>query len=556
MEHLKNYQLWLNEKSLDKDLKEELKNLTEKEILESFYKDIEFGTAGARGIMGPGTNRMNFYTVKKMSLGFAKYIKLSAKTSNYSVAISYDNRNNSKEFAYTAAKVLASEGIKTYITKNLRPTPFLSYMVRHFACDGGIMITASHNPKEYNGFKVYDSHGGQLVPSDADKLVKEINKIKNYFHIQEYDNEKYIKEVNYDLDYAYLALVKEIQLTKLKEKPLKFVYSPLHGTGGKLIEELLKELNYNIIPVKKEMIPDGNFSFVKSSNPEELSAYTNSLTLAKKENADLILITDPDADRLGIMVKHKGEFISLNGNQTAALELYYILNRKKELNILDYDGIVYSSNVTTPLIIDIASSFNVTVKEVLTGFKFIGEAVRNTNRSYIFGSEESYGSLIKPFVRDKDAIQAVLLLVEMATYYDSLNMSLYDVLLKIYNEFGTYAEKTISLTYEGIEGQNQIKKIMKTFRENHLTVINEELKTAEDYLNSTIYEAGKTKELDFESADVLRFIYKSNNRVILRPSGTEPKLKIYLYVKEETLIKANERLMIIEEDVLKKIKDV
>lgn len=556
MEHLKTYNLWLNEKSLDQDLKEQLKKLSEKEILESFYKDIEFGTAGARGIMGPGTNRMNIYTVKKMSLGFAKYIKLTAQTSNYSVAISYDNRNNSQEFAYTAARVLASEGIRTYITKNLRPTPFLSYMVRHFSCDGGIMITASHNPKEYNGLKVYDSHGGQLVPSDAVKLIKEVDKIKNYFHIQEYDNKKYIKEVDYDLDYAYLKLVKEIQLTNLKEKPLKFVYSPLHGTGGKMVKELLIDLGYKIIPVEKEMIPDGDFTYVKSSNPEESSAYINALELAKKENADLILVTDPDADRLGIMVKHKDDFISLNGNQTAALELYYILNRQKELKTLDYQGIVYSSNVTTPLIIDIANGFNVKVKEVLTGFKFIGEAIRNTKRSYIFGSEESYGSLIKPFVRDKDAIQAVLLLVEMATYYNSLNLSLYDVLLKIYDEFGTYAEKTISLSYEGIKGQKQIQKIMETFREKYLTIDGEELKTVEDYLNLTLYEEGKIKDLDFQSANVLRFIYKSNNRVILRPSGTEPKLKIYLYVKEKTLEKSNERLNQIEKDVLKKIKDV
>jgi len=554
--HLKAYNLWLNEESLSDDLKEDLKKLTDEEILESFYKDIEFGTAGARGIMGPGTNRMNIYTVKKMSLGFAKYIKRVAKTSNYSVAISYDNRNNSKTFAYTAARVLASEGIKTFITKNLRPTPFLSYMVRHFACDGGIMITASHNPKEYNGFKVYDSHGGQLVPEDANKLVSEVNKIKDYFNIQEYNNPNYIKEVDYDLDQAYLTLVKEIQLTNLEEKPLKFVYSPLHGTGGKMIKELLEGLGYNIITVRKEMVPDGDFTYTKSSNPEESEAYINSLKLAKKENADLILVTDPDADRLGIIVKHNDSYIPLNGNQTAALELYYILNRRNELNTLDRNGIIYSSNVTTPLIIDIAKSFNIEVKEVLTGFKFIGEAIRNTNRTYIFGSEESYGSLISPFVRDKDAIQAVLLLVEMATYYKTFNLTLYDVLLNIYKEFGTYAEKTLSITYEGISGQKKIKKIMKTFQDNYLVISGEVLKSAEDYNSLTIYENGKLSPLDFDKANVLRFIYESNNRVILRPSGTEPKLKIYLYVKDETLTKANNRLQEIEKEVLQKVKEV
>lgn len=556
MEYLKSYNLWLNEVTLEEGLKEELNNYNEEEIKEAFYKDIEFGTAGARGIMGPGTNKMNIYTVKKMSLGFAKYIKKTAKTSNYSVAISYDNRNNSKTFAYTAARVLASEGIKTFITKELRPTPFLSYMVRHFACDGGIMITASHNPKEYNGFKVYDSHGGQLVPADASMLVSEVEKIKDYFNIQEYIGKNYINVIDYDLDAAYLTLVKEIQLTNLPNKPLKFIYSPLHGAGAKLIIELIESLGYNIIPVTKEMIPDGNFTNVKSSNPEDPKAYINSLALAKKHNADLILVTDPDADRLGIVVNHNRNFIYLNGNQTASLELYYILNRKKELKTLDYEGVIYTSNVTTPLIIDIANSFNIRVKEVLTGFKFIGEAIRKTNRSYIFGSEESYGSLISPFVRDKDAVQAVLLLIEMATYYQTFNKTLYDVLLEVYNEYGTYAEKTLSLTYEGILGSEEIKKIMSTFRKDYPVPSGEELKSAEDYLSLTVYKDGKVSPLDFEQANVLRFIYESNNRVILRPSGTEPKLKVYLYVKDLTLEKANKRLNQIEEEILRLIKEV
>lgn len=556
MAYKKVYDLWLNEESLDSVLKKELKNLKENEIEEAFYKDIEFGTAGARGIMGPGTNRMNIYTIKRMSLGFAKYIKKTAKTSNYSVAISYDNRNNSQLFAYTAARVLASEGIKTFITKELRPTPVLSYMVRHFACDGGIMITASHNPKEYNGFKVYDSHGGQLTPNLAEILVDEVNKIKDYFHIQEYNSPKYIKEVSSDLDYGYLSLVKQISLTELKEKPLKFVYSPLHGTGGKLVKELLDDLGYNLITVDKEMVIDGDFSAVKSSNPEELTAYEGSLKVAKKHNADLILITDPDADRLGIMVLHEGKYIPLNGNQTASLELYYILNRRKELNILDEDGIVYSSNVTTPLIIDIAKDFNIEVKEVLTGFKFIGEAMRQTERPYIFGSEESYGSLISPFVRDKDAIQAVLLLVEMATYYNKHNKTLYDVLLEVYEKYGSYAEKTLSLAYEGIAGAKKIKKIMKHFRNDYLSISGGKLNLTEDYLNSTVYQNNKFRPLDFPKANVLRFIYESNNIVILRPSGTEPKLKVYFYVKEKSLEKANETLLKIEKEVLNKIKEI
>lgn len=556
MSYKKNYKLWLNEKSLDEVLKEELLNYNEEEIEEAFYKDIEFGTAGARGLMGPGTNKMNIYTIKKMSLGFAKYIKRVAETSNYSVAISYDNRNNSKLFAYTAARVLASEGIKTFITKELRPTPFLSYMVRHFACDGGIMITASHNPKEYNGFKVYDMHGGQLTPDLAEILVDEVNKIKDYFHIQEYNSPKYINVVDEDLDYGYLSLVKQISLTKLDKKPLKFVYSPLHGAGGKLVTEILEEFGYNVIPVDKQMVPDGNFTYAKSSNPEELLAYEMSLDIAKEHNADLILVTDPDVDRLGIMVLHDGEYIALNGNQTASLELYYILNREKELDTLDENGIVYSSNVTTPLIIDIANSFNIEVKEVLTGFKFIGEAIRKTDRKYIFGSEESYGSLISPFVRDKDAVQAVLLLCEMATYYKEYNKTLYDVLLEVYDKYGTYAEKTLALAYEGIAGAEKIKNIMAHFRTDHLSLEGEELYIAEDYESSTIYKEGIEEKLDFIQANVLRFIYKSGNIAILRPSGTEPKLKVYFYVKGSDLTSASEKLEQLIEDVNKQIEEV
>ncbi len=556
MSYKKNYKLWLNEKSLDEVLKEELLNYNEEEIEEAFYKDIEFGTAGARGLMGPGTNKMNIYTIKKMSLGFGKYIKRVAQTSNYSVAISYDNRNNSKLFAYTAARVLASEGIKTFITKELRPTPFLSYMVRHFACDGGIMITASHNPKEYNGFKVYDMHGGQLTPDLAEILVDEVNKIKDYFHIQEYNSPKYINVVDEDLDYGYLSLVKQISLTKLDKKPLKFVYSPLHGAGGKLVTEILEEFGYNVIPVDKQMVPDGNFTYAKSSNPEELLAYEMSLDIAKEHNADLILVTDPDVDRLGIMVLHDGEYIALNGNQTASLELYYILNREKELDTLDENGIVYSSNVTTPLIIDIANSFNIEVKEVLTGFKFIGEAIRKTDRKYIFGSEESYGSLISPFVRDKDAVQAVLLLCEMATYYKEYNKTLYDVLLEVYDKYGTYAEKTLALAYEGIAGAEKIKNIMAHFRTDHLSLEGEELYIAEDYESSTIYKEGIEEKLDFIQANVLRFIYKSGNIAILRPSGTEPKLKVYFYVKGSDLTSASEKLEQLIEDVNKQIEEV
>ena len=418
------------------------------------------------------------------------------------------------------------------------------------------MVTASHNPKEYNGFKVYDSLGGQLVPKLAAILTQEIEKIKSYFHIQEYRNDVYLHEVGLELDEAYLALVKEISLVTNKKKPLKFVYSPLHGAAGSLVEKLLTDLGYNFIPVKSQMKPDGNFTNAQSSNPGDSLAYSEALEVAKKVNADLILVTDPDGDRLGIMVKHRDEYLFLNGNQTASLELFYILSVRKLAGTLPTNGVVYFSNVTTPLIKDLTEHFNQSAKEVLTGFKFIGEAIENSTKPFLFGAEESYGSLISPFVRDKDAIQAVLLLVEMATYYHFNGLSLYDVLLDIYKLIGAYSEKTISLTYEGITGSRKIKKIMAYFRSNHPALVSHSLVFAEDYLNQLKYENGLTSPLGFPKSDVLRFVYKPNVTVILRPSGTESKLKLYLYVKAKNLKTANQKLLTIEQTILKQIKDV
>lgn len=556
MSYQENYSKWKNESSLKEPLKSELIKLTESEIEDAFYKELEFGTAGARGLMGVGTNRLNVYTVKKIVLGFAKYIKKQAKKTNYKVAISYDNRNNSREFAYTSARVLAQEGIESYITKELRPTPFLSYMVRHFHCDGGIMITASHNPKQYNGFKAYDKHGSQLVPELADKLTIEINKITDYFHIQEKDSPEYIHEVTNDLDSAYLAKVKEIQLNRTLDKPLKFVYSPLHGTGATLIPALLMSEGYKVYPVSEEMTPDGNFTHTASSNPEEFDSYNGSLSLAKKIDADMIMVTDPDADRLGVIVKHDGVYQILNGNQTASLELFYILEQLSLKNKLPKDGVVYMSNVTTPLIKDIAKLYHIKVHEVLTGFKFIGDAIEKGNAPYIFGAEESYGSLISPFVRDKDAVQAVLLLAEMATYYQTQNRSLYQVLLDIYAKVGAYAEKTISQTYEGVNGLNRISEIMAYYRKNVLSLSNEEVIRTEDNLTQLATEKNRQVKIDLPKANVIKFIYKSGNIAILRPSGTEPKLKIYLYVKGKNVEEANQKLGHIKKEILQKVKEI
>ncbi len=556
MSYLENYLKWKNESSLKASLKDELNHLSETEIEDAFYKELEFGTAGARGLMGVGTNRLNVYTVKKIVLGFAKYIKKQAKKTNYKIAISYDNRNNSREFAYTSARVLAQEGIETYITKELRPTPFLSYMVRHFHCDGGIMITASHNPKQYNGFKAYDSHGSQLIPELADKLITEVNKINDYFHIQEKDSKDYIHEVGNDLDSAYLSRVKDIQIHPGLDKPLKLVYSPLHGAGSTLIPTLLSQLGYKVFPVSEEMTVDGNFTHTVSSNPEEFDAYNGSLKLAKKIDADMILVTDPDADRLGVIVKHEGSYQILNGNQTASLELFYILEQLTLKKTLPKDGVIYVSNVTTPLIKEISNLYNVQVHEVLTGFKFIGDAIEKSDKPYIFGAEESYGSLISPFVRDKDAVQAVLFLAEMATFYQKQNKSLYQVLLDIYDKVGAYAEKTISQTYEGVNGLNRISEIMAHYRKTPLELTGEEVVRIDDNLSQTSKANGLETKLDLPKANVLKFYYASGNIAILRPSGTEPKLKIYLYVKGDNPIKANQRIGLIENEIKQKVKEV
>ncbi len=548
------YKLWLEEENLDEELKKELLKMTESEIEDAFFKHLSFGTAGARQVMGPGINRFNIYTVKRLALGYAKYIKLISKSNNRSVAISYDNRINSRLFAYTCARVLAAEGIKTFITKELRPTPYLSYMVRHFNCDGGIMITASHNPKEYNGFKAYDHTGAQLVPVFANKLTKEIDKINNYFYIQERLSDL-IVEIDETFDTLYLSEVKKIKLRDLK-KPHKFVYSPLHGTGSTLMPKLMKDVGYKFYFNEKEMINDGEFPHTKSSNPEDLLAYENSLKIAKEIDAVAVLVTDPDADRLGLMVKHEGEYVFLNGNQTASLEAYYILSTLKEKNKLPKDGIIYMSNVTTPLLKYISKAFNVGLKEVLTGFKYIGEQIEKTNKTYLFGAEESYGSLIKPFVRDKDAIQAVLFLSEMITYYLEKGLTLYDVLLHLYKEYATYSEQTFSITYKGIKGAKQIEKIMKHFREKPLLIDDEVLSYYEDYVDGVKVKEGKKEKLDFDYANMIKFYYESGHEIILRPSGTEPKIKIYLYIKDENLDKANKKLTKIRKIIERIIKEI
>lgn len=534
MNYLKNYQLWLNYPQLDKTIKSELLALSEKEIEDAFYMDIEFGTGGIRGLMGPGTNRVNMYTIMRATKGFSSYI-LSLK-GNKRVAISYDNRINSQVFAKTAAAVLAKDGIEVYLTKNLRPTPYLSFMTRYFSCDGGIMITASHNPKAYNGFKVYDQDGCQLVPVYADDVIERISNIKDYFSIETDADSPLIHEIDDELDRIYLDEVKKIELERFDQKPLKMVYSPLHGAGGTLIPRLLTELGYQVFPLASQMVVDGHFSATNSSNPEDKDAYEGALSYAKEIDADLIMVTDPDADRLGVMVKKNGKYHFLTGNQTALLTLEYVLSRRQAQNMLPSNGYVFTTNVTTPLIEVIAKSYGAKVITTLTGFKFIGEQAKKIEGSgtYLFGCEESYGSLVSDFVRDKDAVQAVYMLAEIATFLNQTGLTLIDYLDQIYQKYGYFLEETININLSGIEGKQKIDKIMSHFRTYRLSIKNKELVRIDDCLKNTVWEKTGTYDLNLPTSNVLKFYYRDGSWVVFRPSGTEPKLKIYMSVKAET----------------------
>lgn len=533
MSYEKKYQFWLNQKDLDPTLLKELIELNEEQIQEVFHSDLSFGTGGLRGLMGAGTNRVNVYTIRKASKGFAKY--LNQQKLKGGVAISYDNRHYSKAFAKEAAMVLASEGIPSYVFHEMRPTPMLSFAVRHFNCIGGIMITASHNPKEYNGYKVYDPTGAQVNLETAEKIIHEINLIENPFEIDVVDN-ALIHTIDASFDHIYLKEVEKIALTP-KEPKVKIVYSPLHGTGGTVIPNLLKKHGYDVHPFLPQMMPDPNFSQTKSSNPEEEAAYIETIKYAKEIQADLIMITDPDADRLGIAVYHEGDYVLLNGNQTAALELYYIVSERRKKNNLPSNGIVYKTIVTTDLIDEIAQSFGVKTVSTLTGFKFIGEkAEQNKNTStYLFGCEESYGSLISDVVRDKDAVQACFLLAEIANYTKHIQMTLVDYLDHIYQAYGYYYEYTKSITLPGLSGLERIHKLMEHFRKNPPMVYGKELVSYDDFEKGIKIKDGSVSKLDLPTSNVLKYHYQDHTWVVFRPSGTEPKIKIYFQTVGQTI---------------------
>ncbi|MBQ1478265.1 MAG: phospho-sugar mutase [Erysipelotrichaceae bacterium] len=546
MVYQENYSYWKNHKDLDPSLREELEKMSESQIEDAFFKDVKFETAGMRGLMGVGSNRLNIHTVRKATQGLANYLSKHKEEGKVpSVAIAYDNRYNSREFAFDCAKLLASNGIKTYVFDSLRPTPELSYTVRYYHCDSGIMITASHNPKEYNGYKVYDPRGCQLIPVLANKLIEEIEKIDDFISIK--PREDYDKDLvviaGEEVDEAYNRDVLSIRINPDEKKDFKIAFSPEHGTSNIPVRRALKEAGYDVEVVENQSYPDPAFSNTKTPNPEEPGAYEGVLALAKKIDAALLLVCDPDGDRMGVGIRHNGEYIVLNGNQTGALLLEYILSTKKNIPA---NACMFTTIVTSDLGEAVARSHGCDVEKTLTGFKYIGDKYyryeENHEKEYIFGYEESYGSLIAPFVRDKDATQACLMLSEACAYYRAQDKTLMDVLNEVYAKVGAYVDVQVSVLLPGADGAVKLKAIMDGLREKPLEVPGYEIVRIEDYKLQTATENGVvTPFAEYDVTDVLKYFLSDGSYIAIRPSGTEPKCKVYICAKDETMDKAKEK---------------
>lgn len=560
------YEKWMGFNRLDKELRDELKTMNKEDIEDAFYKTLEFGTGGMRGLIGPGINRMNKYTIRKANYGFGKYLfnKYKEEVSR-GVVIAHDNRNKSVEFAKESASVLATFGIKTYLFDKLRPTPELSFAVRELNAIGGIVVTASHNPPKYNGYKIYDEEGCQLVPAYADKVIQFVEEVEDVFKIDYIEYSELLKTgmtkvIGKEIDDIYLDAVDTVQLRKNEEKNIKIVFTPLHGTSATIGLEALKRNGYNVTPVKEQMVPDPNFSTLSSPNPENKEAFEYAIKLGKEVNADILIATDPDADRLGVACLHEGDYILLTGNQTGAILLDYILNTRKGQGTLPEKGMVYNTVVTSDFGATIAKSFGMDVTSTLTGFKFIGEQaklIENTEYEFMFGYEESYGYVIKDFVRDKDAIQALLLLSEVANIYKNNGLTLYDYLLSLYRKYGYYIEDLVNIVLEGVSGASKIKEIIDYFRNNPPTVVNNErIIKIEDYNLSIKYENQIESKIELPKSNVLKYTLADGSWFVLRPSGTEPKLKIYIGVLGDSLEDSKRKNKLIKDDVLKKIKAV
>lgn len=560
-EYLVKYEKWLNDPCFDEATKKELEAIkgNNKEIEDRFYKDLEFGTAGLRGVIGAGTNRMNKYTVGKATQGLANFI-LKEGTQNKGVAIAYDSRHMSKEFSEETALCLNANGIKTYVFESLRPVPELSFTVRKLGCTAGVMITASHNPPEYNGYKVYWDDGAQIVPPKDKQIIDEVNAITDFSTIKTMDKKEAVekglyiqigKEVDDDFVNTLKSLVLNPDVIKKEQDDVTIVYTPLHGAGNVPVQRVLKELGFtHVYVVPEQEKPDGDFPTVSYPNPEDKKAFKLALELAEKVNADVVLATDPDSDRLGVYSKDEnGEYVPYTGNMSALLIAEYELSQKKEKGLLPKNGAIITTIVSSNMTKDLAKEYGLTMFETLTGFKWIGEKIRqfeenNNNYVYEFGFEESYGCLISPHARDKDGISAVMALCEATAYYKSKGITLWEQMLNIYKKYGFYKEGQVSITLKGADGAEQIKAMMEKMRKNPPKKLGSyDVLEVRDYKEHTIVKADGTKgKTDLPTSNVLYYDLNDNSWCCVRPSGTEPKIKFYMGVKGKFMEEAEQKL--------------
>ena len=540
---------WLTE-SFDADTRNEVKNLlkegNEKGLTEAFYKDLEFGTGGLRGLMGIGTNRMNIYTAGMATQGLANYMKINFKDiKTPKVAIAHDCRNNSRLFAKTVANIFSANGFYVFLFESLRPTPELSFAIRSFKCQGGVVITASHNPKEYNGFKAYWDDGAQLISPHDTNVIEEVRKIKDPSEVKFKPVKENIETLGLEFDEIYIEKLKSLSLSPEaieQNKDMKIVFTPIHGTGVELVPMVLKKYGFaNILNVPEQDIPDGNFPTVISPNPENADALEMALQKAEETNAELVMATDPDADRVGIAVRDlSGKFVLLNGNQTGAILLYYLITRWNELGKIKGKEYIVKTIVTSELLTDIAKKYDVENYDVLTGFKYIADIIKQNEgkKSFIGGGEESYGYLAGEFVRDKDAIMSCALIAEAAAWAKTQDKSIFELLIDIYIEFGFYKEQLMNLEKHGKEGAEEIEKIMHDLRTTPPTEINNSKVThIKDYKKSVSFDMEKNKsdKIELPKSNVLQFVLKDGTKISVRPSGTEPKIKFYVSTKGELL---------------------
>jgi len=564
---MNNANTWL-EGNIDEASKDAIRKMIKndpQELTESFYKDLEFGTGGLRGIMGVGTNRMNKYTVGMATQGLANYLKkVYGDDEEIKIAIAYDSRNSSPEFARITAEVCSANGFRVYLFDGLRPTPELSFAIRHFGCKSGVVITASHNPKEYNGYKAYWDDGAQLIPPHDKNVIDEVRQITSFDDVRFDGNEDLIEIVGEETDKLYLDLLKQLSLSPeiIREyHDIPIVYTPLHGTGATMVPWCLKNFGFtNISMVEEQATPDGNFPTVKSPNPEESSALAMAIEKAEKEGASLVMATDPDADRVGIAVKdNHGKFILLNGNQTAAVLLYYIFRKWKENGKITGTEFMVKTIVTSELLIDLANKYDIETFDVLTGFKWIADIIRKNedSKTFIAGGEESYGYMIGDFVRDKDAVSSCALIAETAAWAASQGKTIFDILLDIYMEFGFYLEGLIAVVKKGMSGAEEIAAIMKRFREDPPAMINNsKVVMIKDYDLSIARDIikGTEEKIDLPKSNVLQFFLEDGSKISMRPSGTEPKIKFYFGVKGELNdIAEFEKVRDVLEDKMKQI---